>query len=190
MAASRTLFSTERRAWTAVALYTAVLYATLTIAFDLYVSVYDRVGRATVSWWMNFGLGVAGLAVAVLAVRLYRPRLSGYAVLAAAALVVAFCLETLAVPAKRFHFAQYGPLALLVFDALRFRFQGRDLYIWSLWVVFLIGLGDELLQAALPTRHFGLVDLAVNVTAGAIVLAMIGWVAGDENYPVPEQRRR
>lgn len=185
MSRTRTLFRREQHAWIAVAVYAVILYSTLTIAFDLYVSVFDRVGKATVSWWMNVSLGAAGLAVALLVIRLYRPRLSGYLILLASALTVAFSMNQLSVPAKRFHFFQYGPLTLLLFDALRFRLRGRDLYGWAFIGIALVGLGDELLQAALPDRHFGVVDLAVNATAGAIVLALIGLVAGDENYPWP-----
>jgi hypothetical protein len=185
----RTYFKRESRAWLAVALYTLLLYSTLTIAFDLYVYVFDRVGRSTVSWWMNAALSGAAIVTGLFLIRLYRPRLSGYLMMLIAGLVVAFCMQQLAVPAKRFHFFQYGPLTVLVFDALRFRFRGRDLYVFAFSAVALISLGDELIQGILPDRHFGLVDLAINATAGALALALIGLAVGDENYPIPQPKR-
>ena len=78
---------------------------------------------------------------------------------------------------------QYGPLTLLVFDALRFRFTGRPLYLWTFVAVTIIGVGDEALQGILPQRHFGLLDIVVNSTAGLLTLAFIGWVIGEEYYP-------
>jgi hypothetical protein len=49
--------------------------------------------------------------------------------------------------------------------------------------VTLIGLGDESLQAIVPKRHFGLLDLVVDLVAGLLTLAFIGFVVGEENYP-------
>jgi len=146
-------FSSEWKAWTAVAVYTGLLYSTLTLAFDAYVFVYDRVGRETVSFWMNFAVGATGV------------------------LVVAYCLSQLPVPAKRFHFLQYGPLTALVYAALAFRSRNPDRYVWAMLLVSLIGLGDETIQALLPDRHFGMLDLVINSTAAAVTLAFIGFVA-------------
>ena len=101
---------------------------------------------------------------------------------------VAFSLQILTIPAKRFHFLQYAPLTVLVFDALRFTIRGRFLYIWTLALVALIGLGDETLQWMLPNRYFGIVDLVVNTVAGLFALAFIGFVLGEENYPSGPQR--
>ncbi len=171
------VFSSEWKAWTAVAVCVALLYSTLTVAFDVYVYVYDRVGRETVSFWMNFAVGTTGVAVVVWLLLRYRPPLSGYVALVLIGLVVAYCLSQLPVPAKRFHFLQYGPLTALVYAALGFRSRDPDRYVWALLVVSLIGLGDETIQALLPDRHFGLLDLVINSTAAAVTLAFIGFVA-------------
>ena len=52
------------------------------------------------------------------------------------------------------------------------------LYVWTLAVVVLLGLGDETIQSMLPTRYFGLVDMVVNTAAGLFTLAFIGFVLG------------
>jgi hypothetical protein len=179
------IFKTERQAWVAVALYTVLLYSTLTVAFDLYVSVYDRVGKATVSQWMNLSLAGTGGLLTLIAVIWIRPKASGYLALLLIGLSVAYCVSHLPVPAKRFHFFQYAPLTVLVFDSLRFRCGDRGIYVCSMALVALVGLGDETIQWMLPDRHFGTLDLVINSTAGLLTLVFIGFVLGEEKYPFP-----
>jgi hypothetical protein len=184
---SRGIFATERRAWIAVALYTLILYSTLTVAFDLYVSVYDQVGKATVSQWMNLSLAGTGLLLALLTFAWIRPRPSGYLAMLLIGLTLAFCVSQLTIPAKRFHFFQYAPLTVLVFDSLRFRCKDRGIYVCSMALVTLIGLGDETVQWMLPDRHFGTLDLVINSAAGLLTLVFIGFVLGEEKYPFPRR---
>gem|GEM_PF-1402648 len=184
----RTFFRRERSAWAAAALYTLFLYSTLTVAFRIYVDVYDQVGRQTVSWWINAGLISIAVVGGALLCRIYRPRVAGYLVLILSGCALAFALHVLTVPAKRLHFFQYVPLTLLLFDALRFRRRSPDLYVYTFAAVCLIGLGDELLQGLLPNRYFGVTDLVVNATAGLLTLAVLGFVVREENYPYPSRK--
>lgn len=183
------IFSRERTAWIVLGLYTLFLYSTLSLAFDLYVSIYQKLGRATVSTWMNLAFLVAGMAIVVWVRVAYRPSKFGYAVLLATAVVVAVCLLKLTVPAKRFHFFEYAPLALLAFEALRFHLTSRPLFVSTIALVGLIGLGDEMIQASLPDRHFGLLDLGVNLTAGMLAILFVACVVGREHYPWGRLRR-
>ncbi len=179
----RTIFSSPGRAWTAVALYTIFLYASLTLAYDIYVRFFDRLGKPFMSSlmiWIYLPVGLALLAFVIFSLP-RRP--TAYLSFLLICLALVACLNFLTVPAKRFHFLQYGPLTLLVFDALRFRFTGRPLYLWTFVAVTIIGVGDEALQGILPQRHFGLLDIVVNSTAGSLTLAFIGWVIGEEYYP-------
>ncbi len=187
MKARSGIFATERQAWIAVALYTIVLYSTLTVAFDLYVSVFDRVGKATVSQWMNLSLAGTGALLVLLTVVWIRPRASGYLALLLIGLSLAFCVSQLPIPAKRFHFFQYAPLTVIIFDSLRFRCSDRSIYVCSMALVTLIGLGDETIQWMLPDRHFGTIDLVINSAAGLLTLVFIGFVLGEEKYPFPSR---
>ena len=159
------------------------LYATLTLAYDIYVWFFDRLGKAFMSSFMIWMYLPLGLALLVFLLFFLPRRPVAYLVFLLICLAVVGCLNWLTIPAKRFHFLQYGPLTLLVFEALRYRFQGRSLYLWTLVAVTLIGVGDETLQAVLPRRHFGYIDILVNSTAGLLTLAFIRWVIGEENYP-------
>ncbi|HEY3132772.1 MAG TPA: VanZ family protein [Acidobacteriota bacterium] len=183
MAITRGIFSSPARAWTAVVLYTAFLYSTMTLAFNLYVRLYDHMGRPFMDRlmsWMYLPVVLAVLAFVVF----FLPRsLGSYAAFVLICLALAYSLKYLEVPAKRFHFFQYWPLTFFVFDALRFRCKDRYLYVWTFALVTLIGLGDETLQGMVPKRHFGLLDVVVDSVAGLLTLAFIGFVMGEENYP-------
>ncbi len=190
MAIERGIFSSARKAWIAVAAYTVVLYATLTIAYDIFMSYSNRIGQDSVSSLMNLAFLPVGV-ILLLFIIFSRPREWGvYVSFTLICLGVAFSLQILTIPAKRFHFFQYAPLTVLVFDALRFTIRGRFLYIWTLTLVALIGLGDETLQWILPNRYFGLADVVVNAAAGLFTLAFIGFVLGEENYTWGPQRSK
>jgi hypothetical protein len=166
------------------------LFATLTIAYDIFMFYSTRVGPDSVLSYMNLAFVPVGLAL-LLFIIFSLPREWGvYVSFTLICLGVAFSLQILTIPAKRFHFFQYAPLTVLVFDALRFTIRGRFLYIWTLALVALIGLGDETLQWMLPNRYFGIVDLVVNTAAGLFTLAFIGFVLGEENYPWGLQRSK
>ncbi len=172
------LLSTEKRAWTAVALYTVFLYSTMTVAFDLYVSIYDRIGKQTMSTAINLVFAAAGVALLALLWRHSPNRSGAMAAFLLIALATAFCLQQLQVPAKRIHFFQYAPLTLLILHAVGFRSKDRYRYVWTLACVALIGVGDETLQGLLPNRYFGLSDIVVNAVAGLLTLAFITFVLG------------
>ena len=169
--------------------YTLLLYATLTLAFDIYAWFYDRMGKLFMSRPM-LGLyaPVALLLLSFLILRLPR-RLDSYVAFGMIGLALGYALHSIEVPAKRFHFLQYGPLAVLILDALRFRFRDRYLYMWTLLLVALIGLGDEALQGLLPNRYFGFQEVATNTIAGLFALAFVVFVMGEENYPWGRSRK-
>ena len=185
---SRGIFRRERTAWAALGLYVVCLYSTLSLAFDLYVALYAKLGRSTVSTSMNLAFALVGLALLLWAIRRYRPSATGFAVLLLIGAVLFACLKWLDVPAKRFHFFEYSVLAFLAFDALRFRFTRWSLALVSIGLVGLVGLGDEAIQAALPRRHFGFVDLGVNLTAGILTVLFIMQVVREPNYPWGSRR--
>ena len=179
----RGLFATERRAWAVVGVYTATLYGTLDLAFDIYVPLYRRIGEVAMSLAINRLFLLAGLALLVVIVR-QAPGTRGLVAFAAISLTLAVCLRLITVPAKRIHFFQYAPLTLLVLAAVRFRVSRRAAgYAVTLALVSAIGLGDEVIQGMLPTRSFALVDVLTDATAGLLTLAFVAFVAGDRARP-------
>lgn len=184
----RGLFASARTAWLVTAAYTILLYSTLTLAFRLYVWMFARFGKPFMSSLMVWIYVPVGLALlAFLFFRLPR-RLGRYVAFLMLGLSLAFCLDRITIPAKRFHFLEYAPLAVLVFDALRFHCRDRYHYVWTMVVVSLVGLGDEIIQGILPNRYFGLNEVVTNAAAGLFALIFVGFVLGEENYPWPRRR--
>jgi VanZ family protein len=183
------IFKTPGRAWVAVTVYTALLYSTLTVAFRIYVYFFDRLGKPFMSRFMAGIYIPVGLALLVFMFMRLPRRWGGYVAFLLIGLTLAFCLRIIEIPAKRFHFLEYSPLTVLVFDALRFRVRDRFLYVWTFLVVALLGLGDEIIQGILPNRYFGLSEVVTNAAAGLLTLAFIGFVMGEENYPWGIRRR-
>ncbi len=183
MLIDRGIFSSPTKAWIAVVVYTVFLYGTLAVAFDIYVWSLDRWGEAFVSKVINGLFVPVGLALLMFVVFCLPRREGAYLTFLLICLAMFHCLNDIEIPAKRFHFLQYGPLTVLVFDAMRFRSGNRYLYVWTFAILALIGLVDEIIQSLLPSRHFGLQDIVINSTAGLLTLVFIGFVVGEENYP-------
>ena len=68
------IFSSEWKAWAAVAAYTVLLYGTLTVLHDLYMAVYGRLGEIEMSQLINRVFLVAGLALLGLSFLVFRAR--------------------------------------------------------------------------------------------------------------------
>ena len=118
---TRGIFSSEWKAWAAVAAYTVLLYGTLTVLYDLYSAVYGRLGEIEMSQLINRGFFVAELSLLGVIVLGLPRNVRSYLVFGLICLAVAACLQVITTPAKRLHLFQYAPLTLLVFDAARFR---------------------------------------------------------------------
>jgi len=104
MAIERGIFSSARKAWIAVASYTVFLYATLAIAYDTFMFFSNRIGPDSVLSYMNLAFVPVGVAL-LLFIIFSLPRVWGvYLSFALICLGVAFTLQILTIPAKRFHF--------------------------------------------------------------------------------------
>lgn len=102
-----------------------------------------------------------------------------WAVLAAIVAAYALVLSRMSILQERLHLLEYGALALLVRDALRWRFLAqpsrahpeRDAALGALLLTAAAGWVDELLQGILPNRYYDLRDVGFNALAAAMALA-------------------
>lgn len=159
--------------WTWVVLFTLFIYATLPVG--------PRVWRwftATSTFWSNnvavAGLVIVGAGIVFIAARRAHltPRL--WIVGAFIALAYALCLRYINLtPAEKTHFLYYGFLGFLVHRALRQHLEGSVLYTGVIALVAIIGLGDELIQYALPGRFFEWKDVGLNALSGALAAGIV-----------------
>ncbi len=166
----------ERRSWIYVAVFTAVVFATIPVARALRNAVDASVGREIFIYLTL----AATVVVAVIACRILQRRGSPpaayvwlYAVLAAFAI---FAWTLRAIPEEAIHVAEYGVLGLLVYRALLHRVRDWTIYVAASLVVGMIGIVDEFLQWIAPSRYYDLRDIGINFVAGA--LAQVAIAAG------------
>ncbi len=175
-AAPLRLFSSSSRAWTAVGIYIFLLYSTQNLVLQLYLWVFNQVGEG----WVSAGLITLFILAAAALLAYARPRQPGsYVTLGLVAAGMAYAAHVMQQPANWIHFVQYPPLTLLVFNALRFSCRSRHVFVWTFFVVSVIGLGDEIIQTFMG-RRFDIHDLALNGAAALFALAIIGFVLPQE----------
>ena len=179
------IFGSPQRAWLFVTVYILLLYGTGLLTLQAYLWFYDRLGREAVEWTLNSVFAVVGVGLIVLC----RPRRpAALLTLALVAVALAYCAAQIDVPANRLHFAQYAPLTLLVFDALRFRVSERDRYPLTVVLVTLVGIGDEFVQSLSAGRVFDVHDIVLNGVAAVLTLAVIGFVWEEDDAVVAVKR--
>lgn len=155
--------------WAWVVLFTLFVYATLPVGPQVW-----RWFRATSTFWSNngavAGLVCVGIGAVWVAVRRANLTPRSWAIGVAIAATYAICLRFINLtPAEKTHFLYYGFLGFLVHRAMRQHLEdGVMLYLAVIAVVAGIGLGDELIQYALPRRFFEWKDVGLNALSGAL----------------------
>jgi len=159
--------------WGWIAAYTLLLYATIPFARTWLNFLRNMLG-ASFSFWVNVSLALVG--VILLAFFWISQTLNRKQWIALIAIGLAVCLfmSEMGIPEERIHLLEYAGLGYLLVWAFRSRYQNILLYHRALGLVLLIGIGDEVIQGALPNRIFDLRDILFNTlggTAGIMVAA-------------------
>jgi hypothetical protein len=82
--------------------------------------------------------------------------------------VTAVILPSIKYPEERVHFLEYAVLGVLLYFALHETIQGRRVLFCIPIVIFLIGLGDEIIQGILPNRVYQFTDVLLNFFGGVL----------------------
>ncbi len=153
--------------WLAVA-WVAAIYSTLYVARPAAEFLRERDLLRLTVWAVLALLGVAVLAWAVR--RRFRP--PQFAVLAIAAAAYLYAIRSVSPVEVKLHFAQYGVLGGLLYQAFRAG-GGRLAPIWAVLVTAACGWLDEGIQYLLPNRFYDLMDVVINALAGAMAVTML-----------------
>lgn len=159
--------------WTWVILFTLFIYATLPLGRQVWSWF-----TATSSFWSDnvavASLILIGASIVWMGVRRADLTLRSWAIGVVIAAVYVMCLRFVNLtPAEKTHFLYYGFLGVLAHRAMRQHLQGGALYAGTLLLVALIGLGDELIQHALPGRFFEWKDVWLNALSGALAVGVV-----------------
>ena len=166
----------ERRAWWAVAAWTAALYTLVFFARDIQEFVARTIGRNAFTVAVVAAV-LSGLAWLLRWLRRNRPSPRFFAgALFSAGVYLAGIWHLRRAPEEAMHLLQYGGLSLLVFRALGHRMRDPAIYFAGACLCGLIGTGDEILQWIAPRRAFDFRDIGINVLAGLGVQLLLAFV--------------
>lgn len=173
VASTRSAFSSarERRLWAWTAAVVVAIYSTLGLARTL---ADELRARELLDGAFVLALVLIIAAVVVQAVR-SRPGVAEVGVMLGVAATYLLVVVRMALPEERTHLIEYGVVALLAHEALTERAsQGR----WAprpallaVGIAGMIGVVDELIQLALPSRVFDPVDMGFNLLAAGLAVA-------------------
>lgn len=162
--------SRERRLWISVLVVVAAIWSTLGLAQTVTGALRNR-GLLDAAFAAG-ALAIAG-AIVVLGLRA-RPRAAEAAAALGVAAVFGLAFVRMAIPEERTHLVEYGVVAILILEALRERrAHGRRVpapALAAFGASALLGVVDELIQLAIPSRVFDPVDILVNVAAAAMAV--------------------
>lgn len=160
----------ERRLWAWTAAVVVAIYATLGLARTLSDELRDRELLDT-----TFFLAFLVLVAAVV-IRALRRRRSGgeIFVVLVTAIVYLMMFLRMASPVERSHLLEYGVVALLIHEALTERARNGSPVprpaIIAIIATTVLGIVDECIQLAIPSRVFDPIDMAFNALAAVVAV--------------------
>jgi len=176
--------------WSAILVYTGIIYATLPLVSAIRKTLVERYGEGIYNYiYFGFGLCAAGFLVYTFVKIERRQRLRVLAALLTLAGIYGYYLGTIRYAVEKVHFLEYGFLGALLVAAL-WRTAGNGCaFLFALNAVYWIGLGDEAIQWVLPNRVGELRDAIINLVSGALGIAGV-WCVALAPHPLRPATRR
>jgi len=156
-------------------MYTAAIFASLSAAPRLWERVDAALkGQGMLLQTVLYCLAGAGVFAYLVYVK-NENKLARYLWFFGCVLAAWFLLKQTPLASERVHFAEYGLLGVLLYNALKLEADGLDpwLYVCGALICVAIGALDEITQSFLPNRYFDWRDLFLNGASGAIALGLI-----------------
>lgn len=161
----------EWLSWLSLAIWIAVIYLTIPFVRLGTGFVKSTWGSETFTYVIALVLILATLAVLVWLMRkraLSPGRFAWMLAIAGIFIALTFGLKS-GTPEEAIHLLEYGVLSILAYRAFSHRIGDYSIYIAATLLGTLTGMVDEAIQWLVPGRYFGLHDIAINLTAVALV---------------------
>lgn len=160
--------------WIIIAIYTGIIYATLSLVSKARKVLVEKYGPGVFDYiyWI---FAVIGIIFVVYCFRKFRGKilLGKLVILAIFCALYAYYLSGMKYPVEKIHFLEYGLLGVLVFLAIVRHMTHWVSVIISLNIVFWLGIGDEAIQWALPSRVGEIRDSIINLFSGALGIGLL-----------------
>lgn len=161
--------------WFAVVAYIALIYSTLSVAPQWWDFIDATLGGKGIMV-LQFLYAIIAVAIFLFLVYIKKENaLVKYFWFFVCVGAVWAIMKSIPYPAEKIHFAEYGLLGILLYNALKIDVYRYD---WKLYFVgallcIAIGAMDEAIQLILPNRYFDWRDIFINGVSGVIALCLI-----------------
>jgi VanZ family protein len=162
----------ERLSWLLVVLWIVLIYAAIPVARSLQNSISSALGSTVFLWLIAVFFAVLlFLALIHLTPELKKQLpISRLAALMAVGSIFAIWGWSLrSNPERTIHFLQYGMLSILSYRALLHRVSDRSIYPSAILICSITGTIDEMIQWAIPQRHFDYYDILINFGSAFLI---------------------
>ncbi len=154
-------------------MYVVLIFATIPYVPKIWnASIRSLGGRASAILNIAYGLGGCYL-ILYSYLKLRKRSFLFYGVSAVIFLSCVYLLKNLDVVIEKVHLLEYGLLSVLVWRAVKPKASGILRYAVVLGIVFLVGIGDELVQKMTPGRVFELSDVVLNWVASILGFLLV-----------------
>lgn len=154
-------------------MYVVLIFVTIPYVPKVWNASIRSLGNRT-SAILNIAYGLGGCYIILYSYLKLRKRSPlFYTALAVIFLSYAYVLKNLDVPIEKLHLLEYGLLSVLVWRAVKPKASGILRYAVVLGVVFLVGIGDELIQKLTPGRVCEISDVILNWIAGILGFLLV-----------------
>lgn len=165
--------------WSIIVVYTGIIYATLSIVSKIRKSLVEKFGPNVFDhiYWF---FGIIAIILLFYCLRTFRGKqlFKKLAITFVIACIYGYYLSGMKYPIERIHFLEYGLLGALILIAFNRHIKNWLSIIFSLNLVYWIGLGDEAIQGILANRVGEIRDSVINLFSGALGIALL-WMVSD-----------
>ena len=162
----------------------SLIYLTVPLARTIAVFLRDLKLLKITVYLLLAGFIVAGIFFVI---RYIGFRLLNAVVLTVFLIIYLLIIKQYSILVEKIHFIEYGFLAFLVYYTLSLKTRGAAVYPLSLFIVTIIGWGDEIIQYFLPERVYDNRDVFLNALSGALVLALLFVIEKIKDWSIPKQ---
>jgi hypothetical protein len=156
--------------WASVVVFTLALPHAV-VVFQMLNRYWPSTVVQHVPWMLVMILGIGYVVTASRAG--YSQRFFG--TLLASLLITLVLLRAQRNPNKAVHIPEYILMTWLLFKALSIDYRGKGIYALTFMCAGMLGVLDELMQGAHPSRFYGITDMGLNAAASMIgILSLLG----------------
>jgi len=161
-----------RLSYSFVFLYILLIFITIPFARRISNVVTKNLGRDTFGYVVLVAVAVGFVWCAVVLIRKHVGKLPVRNLVWLAGITAGYVYGTVRlwkIPAETFHFLMYGLLSYLLYRALRHHINDFTIFLTVSFIVFFVGIVDEIIQWVVPGRFWNFGDVWVNFIAGVLL---------------------